>query len=165
MRGHINPIWNIQEFINLDYEIAYFHNNYQIDEYVTVGHEKESLHILKYLEPNPMPKCVYNHIYPHFFHLKNLVSAVNLFKPAKYLPYHKDTYKKYKELFDVSVENICRVVVMLEDWSPGQIILIDTEAHSGWKSGDYFSWIGETKHSFYNMSLIDRYALQITGTL
>lgn len=162
---HINPKWNIQDFKNLNYIEAPFHDDYQISDYTFVGHNRENLNIYKYLEPNPMPSCVHDYVFSWFGELSNLVSAINLFKPASYLPYHSDSYTKYKELFNITTETIVRSVIMLEDWEPGQIILIDRESYSGWSAGDCFSWQNDTKHSFYNMSLKDRYALQITGTM
>jgi hypothetical protein len=161
---NIEPKWNIEDFRNLNYELAPFHSDYQLNEYINSGHTKENLYIYKYLEPNPMPSCVHDYIFTFFSELINLVSAVNLFKPANYLPYHSDSYFRYRDLFKITTETIVRSVIMLEDWQPGQIILIDKESYSNWKSGDVFFWENDTKHSFYNMSLVDRYALQITGT-
>ena len=69
------------------------------------------------------------------------------------------------DLFNIKKDSIVRAVVMLEDWQPGQIILIDNKSYSGWKSGEYWCWKNDTKHSFYNMSIFDRYSLQITGTI
>lgn len=162
-RFHIEPLWNIEEFYDLNYVVAPFHDDYKIDEYVDAGHRRESLDIQKYLEPNPMPSFVHDYVFPFFSHLKGVVSAVNLFTPASYLPYHSDSYYAYKRLFHITTETIVRTVVMLDDWVPGQIILIDRESFSGWSAGDCFSWEDDTPHSFYNMSLVNRYALQITG--
>jgi hypothetical protein len=162
---HIHPSWNIEEFYSLNYTVAPFHDDYEINKYLEVGHKRESLNIYKYLEPNPMPSCVQDYVIPFFSELKNVVSAVNLFKPASYLPYHSDSYTRYKELFNITTETIVRSVIMLEDWEPGQMILIEDQSFSGWKAGDCFSWENDTKHSFYNMSLFDRYALQITGNV
>jgi len=164
-RFHIPPQWNIEEFTQLSYTEAPFHDNYQINDYLSVGHKRESLNIYKYLEPNSMPSCVHDYIFTWFSDLKDLTSAINLFKPASYLPYHSDSYTRYKELFNITSETIVRSVIMLEDWEPGQIILIENQSFSGWKSGDCFCWENDTKHSFYNMSLKDRYALQITGNM
>jgi len=162
---HIHPQWNIEDFKQLSYTEAPFHDDYKIDQYTSSGHNRENLNIYKYLEPNPMPSCVHEYVFSFFSELNNLVSAVNLFKPASYLPYHSDSYTRYKELFNITTETIVRSVIMLEDWEPGQIILIKDQSFSGWKSGDCFSWENDTPHSFYNMSLVDRYALQITGNM
>lgn len=161
---HIDPQWDVSVFYDLEYEIKPFHDDKQIDSYVIAGHRRSSLDVYKYLEPKPMPKFVHEYVYSFFPDLKNLTSAVNLFKPASYLPYHSDSYAAYKKLFDITTETIVRSVVMLDDWKPGQFILIEGESFSNWKAGAAFSWKNDAKHSFYNMSLVDRYALQITGT-
>jgi hypothetical protein len=163
-RGYLDPNWNIEEFHNLQYCPAIYHDFSHIEDYVSCGHKEDNLTIFKYKEPNPMPKCVYNYIFPNFEYLKNKSCAINLFNPANYLPYHKDSFEKYEEIFGKS-NNVCRYMVMLEDWSPGQILLIGDQSYSGWKSGDYYGWSREEPHSFYNMSNVKRYALQITGDL
>lgn len=155
----------MEEFYNLPYKPAPFYSDDQIEEYVSSGHDKTNMIIYKYHEPSPMPSCIKENIFPHFSYLKNITSAINLFKPAKYLPYHSDSYFRYKEVFNIKKDSIVRAVVMLEDWQPGQIILIDNKSYSGWKSGEYWCWKNDTKHSFYNMSIFDRYSLQITGTI
>ena len=52
---------------------------------------------------------------------------------------------------------------MLEDSVPGQMMHIKDTIHHTWVAGDVFGWIGDEMHTFYNMSLKDRYAIQITG--
>jgi len=90
-RFHIKPNWNIEELKVLDYILKPFHDDMQIDQYVLAGHRRSSLDVYKYLEPNPMPSFVYEYVYPFFSDLKGVVSAVNLFIPASYLPYHSDS--------------------------------------------------------------------------
>jgi hypothetical protein len=53
---------------------------------------------------------------------------------------------------------------MLEDSCPGQILQFENRVVGNWKAGDWFGWIGNELHAFYNFSMIDRYAIQITGT-
>lgn len=57
-RFHIEPIWNIEEFYDLNYVVAPFHDDYKIDEYVDAGHRRESLDIQKYLEPKDRKSVV-----------------------------------------------------------------------------------------------------------
>jgi hypothetical protein len=52
---------------------------------------------------------------------------------------------------------------MLEDSSPGQILQVKDTAYCKWKSGDCFYWNYDEIHAFYNFSMKDRYAIQITG--
>jgi hypothetical protein len=54
-------------------------------------------------------------------------------------------------------------MVMLEDNYPGQILQIKDICISSWKSGDCFGWKYDDLHAFYNFSMNDRYAIQITG--
>lgn len=162
--GHIMPKWSMNQFYELPYSAAKYHDISDIIKYVSVGHDEKNLTIFKCKEPHPMPSCVHEYIFPHFNNLKNKVCAVNLFIPANYLPYHQDSLIRYENLFGKSI-NVCRYMIMLEDWQPGQILLIRDKAYSGWSSGDYYGWTNDEKHSFYNMSTVKRYALQITGDL
>ena len=165
IRGHINPCWDMEDFYKLPYHEAPFYDDHQLNEYVSCGHIKESMMIYKYHEPNPMPSCVKEKVIPHFCDWENVTSAINLFKPGTYLPYHNDSYLRYKQVFNITTQDIVRSVIMLEEWQPGQMILIENESYSGWKPGDYWIWKNDMKHSFYNMSLTNRYALQLTGTI
>jgi hypothetical protein len=162
--GHIVPTWNMEEFYELPYHVAEYHNTKDIIEYTSVGHREQNLTIFKCKEPYPMPKCVYDYIFPHFKNLNNKVCAINLFMPANYLPYHQDSLVKYENLFGKSL-NVHRYMIMLEDWQPGQILLIKDKSYSGWVSGDYYGWTNKEYHSFYNMSTVKRYAIQVTGTI
>jgi hypothetical protein len=165
MKKYIKPEWNIEEFKNLDYSFAEYHDSYDVDLHVSKGHAKEKIGLYKYHEPNPMPSCVKKFVLPHFGHLDNLTTAVNLFKPGQYLPHHNDVYTRYKEIFEIDGKTISRTMVMLEDWKPGQVLCIDKYSYSGWMAGDCYTWHDYEPHTFINLSLFDRYALQITGTL
>lgn len=162
----ISPKWDKKDFYNLDYELAPYHSETDIDLYVKSGHHRDSLTIYKYHQPSEMPYFVDDYIIPKVSgFLDNVAIAFNLFKPGQYLPYHKDTYTKYKEVFDINNKKIQRIILMLEDWSPGQIITIENKSYSGWKAGKCYSWEEGTYHTFYNLGLENRYAIQITGTL
>lgn len=161
---HIKPQWDIEDFKNLDYTYATHNDPLLVNEYLWAGHNKEKLSIYKYHEPNPMPTCME--------YVKNLFSdwdsvglAVNYFKPGQYLPLHVDLFGRYLKIHNTKPENVNRCMVMLEDSSPGQILQIDDVCHCKWKAGDCFYWEYETPHAFYNMSMIDRYAIQVTGVV
>lgn len=163
---HIAPTWNIDDFKTLDYKQAAYRGSELIETYLNAGHSLDSLRLYNYFEPNPMPYGVYEHIKPHFSYLDKVGFAVNLFKPGQFIPKHHDLYDRYKELHGLStIDNIMRIVVMLEDGLPGQIMEIDNKIYSYWKAGDCFAWTGITPHAFYNFSIADRYAIQITGIL
>lgn len=158
--GKINPYWNIDYFKNL----KYVENPDPIlcKEYNESGHSLESLTIFHCIEPNflDFDRSI---ILEYFKDLKFPTFAVNLFKPGQYIPMHIDRYEKYKTLY--ASNNILRVIIMLEDSEPGQIIQIGDNTIGTWKSGDWFSWADYEPHAFYNMSKKNRYALQLTGTI
>lgn len=165
MIAHIKPNWNIEDFYDLDYNLATHKDEELVNQYISSGHSKEKLSIYKYQLPNLMPTCVTEYIIPQFTFLDKVAVAVNHFKPGQYLPLHTDLYGKYIELNEVNSEDVIRCMVMLEDNSPGQILQIKDAAYCKWKSGDCFYWNYDDIHAFYNFSMNDRYAIQITGVL
>lgn len=165
MIDNIIPNWCIEDFHNLDYTLCTHKDENLVNRYLHSGHNRENLSMYKYHLPNPMPKCIYDYIIPHFTFLNKVAPAVNYFKPGQYLPLHTDLYGKYIEINDVDSKNVIRCMVMLEDSSPGQILQIKDVAHCKWKAGDCFYWNYDEIHAFYNFSLRDRYAIQITGVL
>lgn len=160
---HIDPKWDIKEFHNLEYLYAEHKNQALVDNYISSGHSKKHLSLYNYFEPNPMPSCVYEYIKPKFNFLDKIAFAVNFFKPGQYLPLHVDLFGKYIELHNVKYEDVSRWVLMLEDCVPGQMLQIEKNVYGNWKAGDCFGWKSSEKHAFYNMSMIGRYAMQITG--
>lgn len=161
---HINPQWNIEDFKKLQYKKDVYKGSELLKCYIDHGHDPESLTLYNYFEPNPMPDSVENYIRPRFSFLKNVTIAVNLFKVGKFVPQHNDRYDRYKNFFNLSsIDNIVRYIIMLENGEPGQILEIDDKCYTKWKAGDCFGWKNITKHAFYNFSLKDRYAIQITG--
>jgi len=165
MISHIEPNWNIKDFYNLDYAWSTHQDVEVVNQYLNSGHSKEKLSLYKYHLPNPMPKCVDEYIIPHFRFLDKVSPAVNYFKPGQYLPLHTDLYGRYMEINQVDSKNVIRCMVMLEDNCPGQILQIKDVAHCKWKAGDCFYWNYDDIHAFYNFSMKDRYAIQITGVV
>jgi len=162
MLGHINLNVEISDFYNLKYNKATIDEKY-LKEYLDSGHSEEQMIIYNYFEPNPMPDCVYK-IKENFSNLKPISVAVNFLKPGQYLPLHKDLYKKWMSIHGVKdIHRVFRAIVMLEDSSPGQILQIEQNLYTNWKAGDWFSWNGEECHAIYNLSLKNRFAVQVTG--
>lgn len=165
MIKYIDPKWNIEEFKNLKYSLTTYKNDEIINKYVNAGHKKSMISLYNYHEPNIMPSCVFDYIKPQFSFLYCVGVAVNYFKPGQYLPLHSDLYGRYIQIYDVNPKNIVRTILMLEDSSPGQIIQIKDLCIGSWKSGECFSWKYDDLHAFYNFSMVDRYAIQVTGIL
>lgn len=165
MLDYITPNWDITEFYNLNYVLSTHKDEELVKQYLESGHSKEKLSIYKYQQPDPMPKCVDEYIIPQFYFLDKVGAAVNYFKPGQYLPLHTDLFGKYLEINSIGSENVIRCMVMLEDNSPGQILQVKDNCYSNWNSGDCFYWNYDEEHAFYNFSMKDRYAIQITGVL
>jgi hypothetical protein len=162
MMQHIVPKWNIEDFHNLTYTYATHNDLSLVEKYIDSGHNPDKLSIFKYHEPNPMPMSV-EYVRKQFSFWDNVGVAINHFKPGQYLPLHIDLYGKYLKITNTDSSNVMRCMVMLEDSSPGQILQIDELCYCKWNAGDCFYWSYETLHAFYNMSMKDRYAIQVTG--
>lgn len=165
MITHISPRWNIDEIKNLKFTPSTYKDDGVISQYVNCGHSKSMISLFNYHEPNVMPNFLIDYIKPHFNFLNNIGLAINYFKPGQYLPLHSDLYGKYIKIYNVNPQNIMRFILMLEDSSPGQILQIKNSCFGNWKSGDCFHWVYDDKHAFYNFSMKDRYAVQITGVV
>ena len=165
MINHVDPKWIITDFENLNYTFSTHRDEELVEDYVKSGHNRENMSMYKYHLPNKMPACIDDYILPKFNFLDNAAPAINYFKPGQYLPLHIDLFGRYAEIFNANPKNIIRCMVMLEDSSPGQILQVKDTAHCKWKSGDCFYWNYDEIHAFYNFSMNDRYAVQITGIL
>lgn len=165
MIKHISPKWDIEEFKKLNYSLTTYKDKKIIEQYVKSGHNKSMISLYNYHEPSPMPTCIFDYIRPQFDFLSNVAVAVNYFKPGQYLPLHSDLYEKYIKVYGVESKNIVRFILMLEDSFLGQILQIKELCIGSWKAGDCFSWRSNDLHAFYNFSVKDRYAIQITGVI
>ncbi len=166
--GHLEPNWDIDEFVNLPYrhDTPYDTGNRElIEQYAISGHSFYNMSMYNCFETVALPAVVTDYIKPAFAHFKNLTVAVNLFKPGQYLPYHVDKFEKYRKLNNIVDEQIVRVILMLEDSKPGQISQVCDSTVGNWRAGDWFQWYAEDYHTFYNLSLYNRYAIQLTGTI
>lgn len=164
MYGHIDPQWNIQDYINLKYNRDTVSYEY-LTNFLNAGHSRDQMCLYNYFEPNIMPASV-DYIKNKFNFLKNLTAAVNLVLPGQYMPVHQDLYLKWKTVHNITdIKKIMRVIVMLENNEDGQFLQIEKTIYNNWQAGDWYSWIGETKHAVYNFSTKNRYAIQLTGSI
>jgi hypothetical protein len=164
MQGHLIPNWITDQFKSLDYTLDHHKDTQLIDRYVAAGHDPNSMQ-MRYCFENQLSSVDTTYIRNHFKWLDNLALAVNLFTPGQYLPLHYDLYQQYRSVFKLDETiKISRIILMLEDSCPGQILQFENRVVGNWKAGDWFGWIGNELHAFYNFSMIDRYAIQITGT-
>lgn len=85
--------------------------------------------------------------------------------PGYNVVWHRDTYATFVKLSqstDEDFNKIRRTVVILEDWSAGQVIQIGNNVISHWQAGDYYTWIGDTWHGAANFGFDDFVCMQIT---
>lgn len=162
--GHINPLWSINDYISLKYNQDTVDDLY-LNDFLDAGHNRDQMCLFNYFEPNPMPLSI-DYIKSQFLQLNNLTAAINLVKPGQYMPYHSDLYVRWKHIHKNSnIKTVVRIIVMLEDAEEGQILHIGKNLYTNWIAGDWYSWTDSTPHAIYNLSLKNRYAVQLTGSL
>jgi hypothetical protein len=161
---NIEPLWNIEDYKNLNYKLDHHKGIKDNEKYIEVGHLPESLSLYNYFEPNPMPDSI-EYIQKQFLEIKNISVAINLFKPGQYMPIHYDRFEAYKKHNKLKNCSICRYMVMLEDSQSGQMLQIGSTIHNTWTAGAVYGWCNQDLHSFYNLSLYNRYAVQVTGQI
>lgn len=158
--GHIKPFWDDSyKFLPYIEEII---KQPDLQQYwLDAGHRAENLIIETYAQPNPMPKWVSN-IESNWPEYKDFGFSFHKFLPGRYLPDHRDAYTKYKEKFNIGLDQVVRILVYLEDWQPGQINTVEDTVLTHWRAGDWIAWRGNTLHSVVNFGVHNRYALAIT---
>ena len=95
---------------------------------------------------------------------KRLMSRMHIQNTGQVFNYHIDTLHL---LFPgIPEDRIIRIVVMLEDWQPGQFILYGNLEYSRCKAGDvhWFKW-KDVPHATANASSYPRCSLQLTGVM
>jgi len=85
--------------------------------------------------------------------------------PGDILPYHGDTYVRYRAYHSVEIDHIWRVIVFLEDWQPGFMFEIEGRPINQYRAGDFVAWQGGAEHMAGNLGRVPRYTLQITGVM
>ena len=114
--------------------------------------------------------------------LKNTVSILHNQKPGQTHPFHMDmissyvryvseyygtnlpTYSNKHDIVKFLKNKVKRVFIFLEDWVPGQVIMLGTKTITGWKKGEvlWFDWY-HVPHGTANFSRHNRMLLQVTG--
>lgn len=85
--------------------------------------------------------------------------------PGDILPYHGDTYARYRAYHKVEIDQIWRVIVFLQDWQPGFLFEMEGRPIAQYRAGDWVAWQGDAEHMAGNLGRVPRYTLQITGVL
>ena len=97
-----------------------------------------------------------------FFALKDSKPKLHVQFTGEMLNLHID------KLYDLDADpnNVIRIMVMMQDWEPGQFIIYGNQIHDQWRAGDIhtFDW-QNLPHATANASLTPRPMLVITGVL
>tara|TARA_E500000318_G_scaffold107989_1_gene118075 strand:- start:1376 stop:1870 length:495 start_codon:yes stop_codon:yes gene_type:complete len=152
--------WSDADFIDLDYVNQFGSPLAPFSKYTNKIYE-QIIKVGNYSKPKTMPLFVDKIC--ESFDYKTVVPAINKMEPGMCLPPHQDAYERFMEVYKVSdASKIDRYLVLLQDSSPGQMVQIDKDIIGYWKKGNYIGWSGHTQHAAYNLSAVDRYALQVT---
>ena len=85
--------------------------------------------------------------------------------PGDILPYHSDSYKFYKELYNIKDScTISRTIIFLENWKAGHILEVEHKPIVQWSAGDLVTWNNDAPHMAANLGDEFRYTVQITFT-
>lgn len=161
--GHIIPFWD-DSFKNLSYIKKKGFSDEEIKAWVDIGYQKNNLKSFTgtmYDNSNPMPNWVSE--LDNMFGLYNQSYTFYRMDTLEIMPVHSDHFSTYSRIHDVTVEQVHRVLIMLEDWKPGHYLEIDGIAYVNWLAGDWFMWNGTTPHAAANIGIDPRYTLQVTG--
>lgn len=72
------------------------------------------------------------------------------------------TFVKYNNISEKDSDEIHRTIIMLSDWSPGQVFQIEDNCITKWNIGTSFTWKSNTWHGVGNFSFADFITMQIT---
>lgn len=161
-RGHIGRFWDKESFKQLNYTRQSITQE-EVDVWVSKGYDYvKSFTGSMYDSRNPMPEWINN--FPNVFGHEFINYTYTFYKMStlEIMPEHTDHYTTYIKLFQSEYKNVCRILVMLEDWKPGHYLEIGGTGIVNWIAGDYFIWDTDCPHAASNIGVDDRYTLQIT---
>jgi len=95
-----------------------------------------------------------------YFELSTVKSKLHIQFTGEVLNMHID--KLYD--LDTDPKNVVRIMIMLQDWEPGQFLMYGNQQFDRWQAGDIhtFDW-QNLPHATANASLIPRPMLVVTG--
>jgi hypothetical protein len=162
-KGHIEPFWDNHHHF-LIYEKEDFNNPDDVDSWNKLGYNGNYVGgLCDMRKPQAWyTQDIVDKLLEHF-PLKDIGTSYYRMSTGAILPHHRDTYKKYIELFGCDLSSIIRFVVFIEDWYPGHYLEVEHKPIVEWKCGDYVWWRGDVEHMAANIGKEFRFTLQITG--
>lgn len=85
-----------------------------------------------------------------------------MIRPARIVPIHQDYFVNLRKNYNVSLEQCSRYLLMLDDWSFGQLVELDDLTITRWKKGDVWEFDYTVSHWAVNASNINFYTCQIS---
>ena len=160
------PFWD-NEYRNLSYTHELFNNNDDLIKWRQQGYN----HVHEYFtglmcdmrKPQPSWNEKFIEWFSEEFGLKDVCTSYYAMGTGVILPNHRDTYMRYIELFNCSLNDVERAIVFLEDWQSGHYFEIENTPIIEWNNGDYVWWKSNTEHMAANIGVTKRYTLQLTG--
>lgn len=164
VKYNLEVFWD-EEFKSLNYVQEPFNDPVSVNQWINQGYQSKIVGSMCDIR-QPQPRCNYRFI-EHFEKLgwKDIGTSYYRMSTGTVMPVHSDLYKTYIERFDLhgQEQNICRAIVLLEDWKSGHYLEVMGVPYTGWKAGQVVEWTYDTPHMAANIGLEDRYTLQITG--
>lgn len=163
---HIAKFWD-DEFKSLDYCLEPFNDPVSVERWLAMGYQSK---VCGELCDMRSPQPSWNQNFIDFFENKgwrDIGTSYYRMTSGTVMPVHQDLYKKYIEVFNLQgqEQSIRRALILLEDWSPGHYLEVDSRPFVDWLAGTVVEWIYDVPHMAANIGIQPRYTLQITGHL
>ena len=165
-RGFIKPFWSTTSYTKLDYKHTPFNNNKDMQKWNEQGYPKGVLAKGTLVDMNGIQPPYTNDIVEWFektYNVKNVGISYFRMKTACMIPTHRDSYVKYRSLFNCKLKDIRRAIIFCDDWHPGHVFEIEGTPITKYKKGDFICWTGNTSHMAANIGTTTRYTIQVTG--
>lgn len=162
---NIAPFWDLS-YQQLEYSVEPFNNSDDTDQWLKLGFPgKFTGFMCDMRRAQPLWNQEIINRFEVLLGWKDIGTSYYRMDPGTILPNHRDTYKRYIEIFNLenNPQSVYRAIVFLEDWASGHYLELNGEPVVKWSAGDVVTWQYDTPHLAANMGYTPRYTLQITG--
>lgn len=162
---NITPFWD-SSYQQLEYEVESFNNSDDVNKWTALGFPGKftgAMCDMRKTQPAWNQDIITR--FEILLGWKDVCTSYYRMDPGTILPKHRDTYKRYIEIFELenTHASVHRAIVFLEDWQSGHYLEVADEPITQWRAGDVVTWWYDTPHLAANMGTTPRYTLQITG--